>query len=55
MGKTKLGKWQKCPVCEGKGTIVVFPYSFCGTNALCKTCSVCNGVKVLERPAIKKD
>lgn len=29
--------WQKCPVCNGEGTICI-PISYAGTNPVCPTC-----------------
>lgn len=47
----KEGEWQLCPKCNGNGVLPP-PYAIHGTGKLTITCDVCNGHKVLQRPAL---
>lgn len=39
---------QKCPVCEGKGTVPVDFYGYNNTSASSEICHTCNGSGVIE-------
>jgi DnaJ-class molecular chaperone len=55
-----FGEWQKCPKCDGQGTVSKPPgiagdvYQWSSTSCT-HQCDVCNGAKIIQRPIIKED
>ena len=61
MSDTRLGEWQKCPVCNGAGSVsggYFVRVGDCDTwvsgNAM-ETCQVCSGSRIIQKPVAEKE